>query len=297
MKISCCWMYAIGKYGFPPRVDDMLSAIQEMADMGFENIELEGVGFENLRSVVDNRDRIKDAIEAAGVRVVDFAPLLPEAISLDDQLREKALSLFQEGVETAAYLGSPFVWIDSCFPPLDLVDGETLTQSITYGQEYRVRVPAHFHWAAFWEHFVRVVRRCNEIARESGVQLLVEPRVGEVTSNSEALLRLVDAVDDDNFGVILDTAHQHAQKELLPLSVEKLGRHIRYVHIADNDGKVNRHLEPGAGNIDWESVFLALKKIGYDGYYAIDLEKLPLLEEKFLQSKRFLEDYARRLDI
>ena len=86
-----------------------------------------------------------------------------------------------------------------------------------------------------------------------------------------------------------------AQKELLPLSLEKLGHRIRYVHIADNDGRVNRHLEPGAGNIDWDGVFLALRKVGYDGYYAIDLEKLPQLEEKFLRSKRFLEDYASRL--
>jgi hypothetical protein len=34
-------MYAIAKYGFPPSVDQALRAIQEMADMGFEYIELE----------------------------------------------------------------------------------------------------------------------------------------------------------------------------------------------------------------------------------------------------------------
>ena len=297
MKISCCWMYAIGKYGFPPQLHQMIQAIKEMADLGFENIELEGVGFQNLRQVIDNRDRLKEAIQQAGVQVVDFAPLLPEVISLDDNVRGRAMALFAEGVETAAYLGSPFVWIDSYFPPLELVGGKPLTQEIAFGQEYRVRIPKGFHWDRFWEHFVGVVRRCNEIAKENGVQLLVEPRVGEVTPNSDALLRLVEAVDDDNFGVILDTAHQHAQKELLPLCVEKLGRHIRYVHIADNDGTVNRHLEPGAGNIDWEGVFLALKKVGYDGYYAIDLEKLPQLGKKFVESKRFLEDYAKEFDL
>ena len=88
MKISCCWMYAIGKYGFPPSLDQMLQAIHEMAAMGFENIELEGVGFENLQTVVDNKERLKEACEAAGVRVVDFAPLLSEIISTDQGLRE-----------------------------------------------------------------------------------------------------------------------------------------------------------------------------------------------------------------
>jgi sugar phosphate isomerase/epimerase len=297
MKISCCWMYAIGKYGFPPSLDQMLHAIQEMADLGFENIELEGVGFENLRAVVDNRERIKEACQKAGVRLANFAPLLPETISMDEAVSERALALFAEGVETAAYLGAPSVWIDSYAPPLELVDAKPMTQELTYGQQYRVRVPQGFDWDRFWAHFVRVVRRCTQIAREHGVQLLLEPRVGEVTPNSDALLRLIEAVDDDNFGVILDTAHQHAQKEILPLSIEKLGKHIGYVHIADNDGRVNRHLEPGAGNIDWEEVLIALKRQGYDGYYAIDLEKLPQLEKKFLESKCFLENYGERLGL
>ncbi len=129
------------------------------------------------------------------------------------------------------------------------------------------------------------------------MQLLVEPRVGELTSNSEALLRLLEAVDDDNLGVILDTAHQHAQKELLPLSVEKLGRHIRYVHVADNDGLLNHHYVPGTGTIDWDEVFLALKRQGFDGYYAVDLEQMPELEECFVQGKQFLEAYAERLGL
>ena len=90
MKISCCWMYAIGKYGFPPQLHQMVQAIQDMADLGFEHVELEGVGFQNLRQVIDNRERLKEAVHQAGVQVVDFAPLLPEVISLDENVRRRA---------------------------------------------------------------------------------------------------------------------------------------------------------------------------------------------------------------
>ena len=297
MKITCCWMYAIGKYGFPPTLHQTLQAIQDMADMGFEYIELEGLGADNLREVIDNRERLKQACQQAGVRVSDFALLLPEIISTDEEEVEQAIALFEEGVKTAVYLGSPFVWIDSYAPPLEIVKGALLTQQLEFGQEYRVRIPEDFVWNQLWARFVCSVGRCNQIAKENDVQLLVEPRVGEITSNSEALLRLVEAIDDDNFGVILDTAHQHAQKEILPLSVEKLGKHIRYVHIADNDGRDNWHRVPGMGNIDWEAVFLALKKQGYDSYYAIDVEKQPQLEERYLEAKHFLEDYAARLGL
>jgi len=73
-----------------------------------------------------------------------------------------------------------------------------------------------------------------------------------------------------------------------------MGDLIRYVHIADNDGRDNRHFEPGKGNVDWDEVMRVLKKRKYDGFFAIDLERLPDLRDAFLRSKRFLEDMAAR---
>ena len=34
MEISCCWIYAISKYGYPPRMADTYKVIKEMAGMG-----------------------------------------------------------------------------------------------------------------------------------------------------------------------------------------------------------------------------------------------------------------------
>jgi sugar phosphate isomerase/epimerase len=297
MKVVCAWMYAIGKYGFPPKPADMFKAIAEMGALGFKYGELEGVGYENLRAIVQHREEFRSALRQAGVQLSNFAIILPEVISEDPAVAKPAMAAFEEGVRTAAYLGSPNVWVDSYFPPVEVVSGTLMTDAIVFGQQTRIRIPSGFNWPRFWDHYVEVMRQCTEIAWDSGVQLLVEPRVGELTSNTEALMRLLDAVDDDNLGVILDTAHQHAQKEMLPLSIEKLGKRIRYVHVADNDGLVNRHLPPGTGNIDWDETFLALKRQGFDGFYAIDLEQLPDLDQRFLDVKRFLEESADRLGL
>jgi len=297
VKIVCCWMYAIGRYGFPPALPDMMQAIRDMAGLGFRYIELEGVGYSNLAQVVACRERLSAVCQEAGVQVANFAPLLPDIIAQDEEQAGCAFGLFEKGVETAAYLGAPSVWVDSYLPPIELIDSKPLTTELTYGRQQQVRIPAGFSWPAFWEHFVRAIQRANRICKKHGVQLLIEPRVGEVTPNSDALLRLIEAVNDDNLGVILDTAHQYAQKEMLPLAIEKLGKHLRYVHIADNDGRENRHLEPGAGTIDWDGVFLTLKRQGFDGFYAVDLEQLPQLDEKFLHTKRFLEGYAQSLGL
>lgn len=294
LKISCCWMYAIGHYGYPPTIQNMLKAIGEMADLGFDYIELEGFGEDNLGQVIDNTQVIKERLTDAGLKLSNFAVLLPETISLDRARQEKALDLFKRGVETAAVLGSPNVWIDSYAPPVEVKTGNLLTTELTFGTQMQIRVPDGFSWPRFWDNFVDAVRRCTEIVKQHGMTLLVEPRVGEVTTNSEALIRLGEALNDDHFGVIFDTAHQHAQKELLPLSVHKLGRLLRYVHIADNDSRDNRHFEMGNGNIDWDSVFLSLKQTGFDGYFAIDLEKMPNLGQKFVETKQKLEEYAKK---
>lgn len=59
-------------------------------------------------------------------------------------IREKAFSYFERGAETAAYLGSPYTWIDSYFPPLEVRKGVVPTDELVYGQELRVRVPGGF---------------------------------------------------------------------------------------------------------------------------------------------------------
>jgi len=297
MKIVCAWMYAIGQYGFPPAIANVLKAIREMKEMGFEYVEAEGIGYENLNQVIEQRREIKKICDGEGLKMANFAVLLPDVISMEKKVREKAFEYYERGVETAAYLGSPYTWIDSYFPPLEVQKGVVPTEELVYGQEFRVRVPESFEWQKFWNSFIEAITYCNRVAKSNGIGLLVEPRVGEVVSNCDAMLRMLEQVNDDNLGVILDIGHQHAQKELIPLSIEKLGPHMKYVHIADNDGRDNRHLVPGNGTVDWDEVFRLLNRRDFDGYYSVDLEQLPDLRNKFVETKRFLEEYEQRLDL
>jgi sugar phosphate isomerase/epimerase len=292
MKISCAWMYAIGTYGFPPRTADISKAVTEMRAMGFEYGELEGIGWENLAQVIAEKKTIRAAYRHAGVKISSFAVLLPDVISVDPAVRERALEHFRRGAEAAAYFESSNLWIDSYFPPVEVLAGVRPTEDLVYGQSFRIRIPGGFSWEAFWDSFVQAITRCTGIARENGLPLLVEPRVGETVTNADGMLRLWDAVKDENLGFILDVAHQHAQKEMMPLAIEKLGRHLKYVHVADNDSRDNRHLVPGNGNVDWNELFAQLARRGFDGFFAVDLEKLPDLAGAFEETRRFLERQA-----
>jgi sugar phosphate isomerase/epimerase len=301
MKIACCYLYVITKYGYPPSIPDTFRVLEEMAALGFQYIELEGVGPANMRAVADARYELKQRCDDLELRVINFCPILPDAVSLDPATRQQALDLFKLGVEVANDLGCELVQVDSFTPPLTFVGEIPYKEAIRHGQQFRIQVDPAFRWEALWEALVDSTRCFATIARDANLRLCMEPRVGEIISNTDAMLRLMDAVDDDNFFAVLDTGHQHAQKEILPLSVEKLGDRIAYLHVSDNDGRTNQHRELGQGTVDWEGVFAALKKHAFAGYVGVDIGRvegqLEDLDGAYRRSKAFLENLSEHIGL
>jgi len=295
MKIVCGWIYAIDKYGYPPSLEDTYRAVREMAALGFKYLEMEGVVIEglneeNLTNIAKDKRKIKSLCEDLGVKIATFLPIIPSLVSLDSKKREKALNLFEIAVEIADCFGSEYLYSDSFAPPLKFIGEAPYQKSINFGREFKVQIDPDFSWEEQWEILVISLSQCNEKAKKAGKKFIIEPRLGEMVSNTDSLLRLIEAIDDENFGVLFDTAHLYPQKEILPLSIEKLGRKIYYVHIADSNGASNEHLAIGAGRIEWEGIFAALKKHRFDGCIGIDIGKVPHLDEEFLKAKEFVEE-------
>ena len=297
MKIACCWLYAISKYGYPPSMPDTFRALEDMARLGFTNVELEGVKKDNLLAIHSQRAELNAHCDKLRLRVVNFCPVLPAAVSLDEDEREEGLGLFDVGIECATYFRCETVQLDSFTPPLRFKGEAPYKEAIKFAKPFQVEIDPDFRWEAQWGVLVDTVKRCARKAADAGLVLTMEPRVGEMISNTDAMLRLMDYVADENFAAVLDTGHQNAQKEILPLSVEKLGGRIKYVHASDNDSRTNEHLPLGEGTIDWEGVFRALAKHNFDGYVAIDIGEVENLDEAYRESHRFLEQLAERLGI
>jgi sugar phosphate isomerase/epimerase len=297
MNISCCWLYAISKYGYPPSLPDTHRALGDMAALGFTCVELEGVGEENLRAVHGERRALKQRCDDLGLRVVNFCPVLPELVHPEKARRVHALELFKVAVETATFFGCETIQTDSYTPPLEFVGDAPYREAISFGKRFQVKVDPAFRWNDLWGWLTDSIGACADEAGRADLKFCLEPRVGEIISNTDALLRLMDAVDNDDFGAVLDTGHQHAQKEILPLSVEKLGGRVHYLHVSDNDGQTNQHLALGRGTVDWDGVFMALRKHNFSGYVAVDVGRVPDLDDQVRESKAFLEQLAARLAV
>lgn len=294
MKISCCWLYAISKYGYPPSIPDNFRALREMKELGFANVELEGVRKENLMAVYETRHELKKFCDGEGLRVINFCPVLPDSVSLNRKERKESWDLFKRALEIAKLFNCPTIQGDSFTPPLKFRGDSPYKESISYGKQFTVEVDPAFKWQRQWDAMVESFSFFAREAKKAGLRFCFEPRVGELLSNTDAILRMMDAVDNENFGAVLDTAHQNAQKEILALSVEKLGRRIFYVHAADNDGRVNDHYAAGRGTVDWDGVFQGLKKHRFSGYVAIDVGMVPDIDAQYRESLEFLKKMAAK---
>lgn len=290
MIISCCWIYAISKYGYPPSLKNTYRALKDMRDMGFRYMELEGFKTENTRCIFDHRFELKRFCDDLDIHLLNFSPILPELLAEDPDIRERGMDDFKRSLEIAEHIGAQSVQVDSFTPPLTFKSPKPYTgNTFEYDQVYEVEIDYEFSYPKFYDHLVEVFKQCAILAKAAGKKLIVEPRVGENIYSTDSFLRLYEHVAENNFGVVLDAAHLNAAKEILPYSVEKLGTHIFSVHAADNDGRSNVHLQVGKGTIDWEGVLVALKKHGFSGYIALDVANVPEIDQAYRNSRDYLQ--------
>ncbi len=118
-------------------------------------------------------------------------------------------------------------------------------------------------------------------AKAAGVNIALENMFGYDSHNNhycdttlsspEEILDYLECLNDERFVVCADTGHFH----LLGLNVgdclRKLGANVKCLHLHDNFGRLDQHLTPGVGTIDWIDLKTALKEINYSGVLSVEL--------------------------
>lgn len=292
--LAMCWLYAITKYGYVPGLDDILSAVDDARRLGFRYMELEGVGSQ-LYAVAENRSLIKRRCEENGVRLIDFVPVLPNLMSVDVEKRRRALRDFRLGCEVGSYFETGMVQADTFHLPIHVEVPYDTSEEFRFAyRPPRMRVDPEFDfWKFFDDVLVSTIRECNDMAKDHGLRLCIEPRTWENVSNAWALELLMRGVGSDNLGAVLDVAHLSAQKMGAIQCVEMLGERTFYVHASDSDYLTEDHLEIGKGRVDWKGLAEALEKHRYRGFIGIDVggkpEMKPVLDTAYANSKKYLE--------
>lgn len=119
--------------------------------------------------------------------------------------------------------------------------------------------------------------------------LITSPAVNSV----EGLMYFIEHFNHKNLGICLDTGHLNINDKNQVAFIKRAGKHIKALHLADNEGKSDQHLMPyGKGNVDFASVIRETKALGYEGLYNLEI---PGESQAPLEILGYKLDYIRKM--
>lgn len=136
------------------------------------------------------------------------------------------------------------------------------------------------------ELFINTASRICEKAEKVGVTIIIEPvnryEINFVNSLDEGA-ELVSKLNYKNLGLMPDVFHMNIEDDRIGDSLIRNAALIRYIHFADSN-----RLAPGQGHLDFDEVFNALMKTGYDGWASIEILPKPDPDTAALQAARYI---------
>lgn len=104
------------------------------------------------------------------------------------------------------------------------------------------------------------LKRLAAIGERLGVVYLIENQPFNCPLGHDAidLARQIVEADSPSVRMCFDTGHAHITGDLF-VSLRACANVISYLHVHDNDKKVDDHRMPGLGNIEWESFAATLR--------------------------------------
>jgi sugar phosphate isomerase/epimerase len=129
--------------------------------------------------------------------------------------------------------------------------------------------------------------RCAKFAEERKARIAAEYKPECILGSAESTLRLIQPVNSDNPGALLDTGHSIVAREHLPTVVEMLGEKLFHVHV-DDYGDWDRDMPPGTVH-NFSEFLEALKRVGYRGYLSMDVRPYEDPEREIRTGKDYLE--------
>jgi len=109
-------------------------------------------------------------------------------------------------------------------------------------------------------------------AEDAGVTVVVEPlntvvdHPGYFLTSSREAFDIMRSVGSDRVQVLFDVYHQQITEGDLIRNLTDNVDQVGHVHVADTPGR----LEPGTGEINYDTLFDALDDAGYDGYVGME---------------------------
>ena len=288
------WAYSIGPYANNPVPWD--EVVRKLSELGFDGVELGGFSIhpnpDNLPTK-DDRARVKQQLKSAGLAFSGLAANLWGEKLVNTEDNSKYIAEFRKNLDFCVDMGIPGIRVDCVQPPTIFTEVDEDTA--------RKRV-------------VKTWKVCARDAAAKGIYVTWEFEPGFAFNKPSDILRIVDEVGDDNFGVQFDTCHAHmvaavgarqpGKKETLPGGALELARRLRgkinHLHLIDSDGtlhdnETSTHAPFGQGVLNFDELLPELNRAGAPhNWWTIDLCFWPDAWAVTADCKRAIDDLNKK---
>ncbi|MAG34949.1 MAG: hypothetical protein CL878_01660 [Dehalococcoidia bacterium] len=262
MKLSCQEHLVPG--------DTFAGRLASLASWGYEGVEL--TGFDGR--LLSRGDEIKAALADSPVQASTICGgHSAQFIHRDQANREEAVRQLREVLTLAAAVGA----IGCIVVPLFNRDPRVLSLEPFAGTEQLQR-----------DLLVSIMRPLAQEAADLGVSILLEPLIryeSNFPKNLAEAASICDEVDSPGLKLMADFFHMNVEEADIGASLEAVARQVRHIHLADSNRQV-----PGRGHTDFVSGFRALRKIGYEGYGALECSVAEPRAQRLQETARYLQD-------
>jgi sugar phosphate isomerase/epimerase len=168
-----------------------------------------------------------------------------------------------------------FKWLLAHFSLAKKLGAENVVVHPGQGAGLATREDARMTFAGNVEGFKKLCAEAGKLGLKIGVENLFDSkslkgfrRFGALPGE---LMELLEAVAAPNLGITFDSSHANVQRLDLAEALREFGSKLLCTHISDNDGSGDQHRVPGSGSIDWKATMAALKEIGYNGIFNLEV--------------------------
>ena len=215
-----------------------------------EALQIDGVEVQGRSRLYE---RISEYEAAFNNRTVRISSICGQAsfdwLDPDPAKRRASIDESKRNLEACGHFGAVGQIVPPIFGPPRLPDLSPLKDAVALEKEL----------------LVEITRELAAFADSHGTLLLLEP----LNRYEQHLLRrqedgveiIQKAGDPPGVALLTDFFHMHIEEVDTPATIRKIGPYIGHVHVADNT-----RVQPGIGDIDWQSGIQALADVGFKGY-------------------------------
>ena len=263
MKISVS-SYSFSQYIRAGKMTQF-DTIAKAHELGFDAIEFINIDGETLEEQLANAQKLRDEANRLGM-IINAYTIGANLFKEDADEAEAEIERLKGQLQVAKVLGAPLMRHDVCY---------TLTKTGN-GRSFDLMLPT----------IAKNARRVTEYAETLGIKTCSENH-GFIAQDSDRVERLYNAVNHENYGLLVDMVNFACADEDSVRAVSRLAPYAIHAHAKDfiiRKEKYGRcQLETrgcnyiggvavGEGDIPVKQCLAILKRAGYEGFLSIEYE-------------------------